>query len=135
VYLLDTMVVSERSKSRPDAQVRSWLNALPPDEQFVSALSLAEITYGVARLPPGSARLRLEAWSNALRPFFGARILSVDLPTAERWARQRIATGRTVAVVDSLIAATAHVHGLTVATRNERDFHDLGVRVVNPWLP
>ena len=133
MYLLDTMVVSERSKSRPDPRVRTWLSELPTGQQYVSALSLGEIAFGVERLPPGVNKQRLRMWAAALRPFFANRILAVDLAAAERWASQRVAAARSVAVVDGLIAATAHTRGLIVATRNERDFLDLGVRVVNPW--
>jgi toxin FitB len=133
VFLLDTMVLSERAKSRPDPRVRAWQGALRPAQQYASVLSLGEIAYGVERLPTGATKKRLQLWSNALRPFFGSRILPVDLRAAERWAHQRVTLGRSVAIVDALIAATAYVHGLTVATRNERDFLDLGVRVVNPW--
>jgi toxin FitB len=134
VFLLDTMVVSERTKTRPDPSVRAWIAALAPETQFVSALTMGEISFGVHRLPSGSQKQRLQTWFDALGPFFAGRILPVDAAAAERWARQRIALGRSVSVVDALIAATAHVRGLTVATRNERDFVDLGVRVVNPWL-
>lgn len=134
MFLLDTMVVSERAKSRPDARVLAWTSAVPATQQYVSALSLGEIVFGVERLPLGPNKQRLQAWSAALPHFFASRVLAVDLAAAERWARQRIAVGRTVAVVDALIAATAYAHGLTVATRNERDFLDLGVRVINPWL-
>lgn len=134
MFLLDTMVVSERAKSRPDARVRAWTDALPATQQYVSALSLGEIFFGVERLPHSASKQRLQAWSAALPHFFANRVLPVDLAAAERWARQRIVVGRSLAVIDALIAATAYAHGLTVATRNERDFLDLGVRVINPWL-
>lgn len=127
------MVVSESSKSRPDVRVRDWLRALAPEQQYVSALSLGEIAYGVERLPQGANKQRLQGWSRALRPFFANRILAADLAVADRWSAQRVVIGRSVSVIDSLIAATAQAHDLIVATRNERDFLDLGVRVINPW--
>jgi len=134
MFLLDTVVLSEGTKARPDTRVLNWRRTLPPAHQFVSALSLGEIAYGVRRLAPNAQKQRLLAWYTAMTQFFSGRILPLDVEAAERWADQRIAAQRSVAVIDSLIAATAYAHGLTVATRNERDFADFGVRVVNPWL-
>jgi toxin FitB len=135
VFILDTMVVSERTKPRPNASVRAWLNTLEPASQFVSAISIGEISFGIRRMGSGRDKRRLEAWlSGELIPLFAGRILSVDVQVAERWGILRHEVGRSLSAADSLIGATALVHGLAVATRNERDFDDLGVRVINPWL-
>jgi predicted nucleic acid-binding protein len=134
VFILDTMVVSERTKPRPDANVRAWLNTIEPASQFISAISVGEISFGIRRMPAGRDKQRLEAWLDGeLIPLFAGRILSVDLQVARRWGALRHEVGRSLSAADSLIGATAFVHGLAVATRNERDFADLGVRVVNPW--
>jgi len=128
------MVVSEQIKSRPSAQVTSWTRGVAPEAQFVSALSLGEILYGIRRLPPGARRDRLIVWHREmLTPFFASRILPVDVPVADVWAGMRAQSRRTPSAVDSLIAATALTYGLTLVTRNERDFAGLGVRVLNPW--
>lgn len=128
------MVVCERTKPRPNAHVRAWLNTLEPASQFISAISIGEIRFGVHRMPPGRDRQRLEAWlSGELIPFFAGRILPVDLPVAERWGVLRHDVRRSLSAADSLIGATALVHGFAVATRNLSDFEDFGLRVIDPW--
>lgn len=135
MFILDTMVVSERTKPKPNPNVRAWLNTIEPASQFLSAISIGEISFGIRRMAPGRDKRRLEAWlSGELVPLFAGRILSVDLHMAERWGVLRHEVGRSLSAADSLIGATALVHSLAVATRNERDFLDLGVRVINPWL-
>ena len=134
MFLLDTMVVCERTKSRPRASVLAWLKNADPAQQFVSALTIGEIRYGVRRMPPNQHRSRLETWvAQELTPFFAGRVLPVDERVADRWGALRADAARALPLVDSLIAATALVHNLTIASRNERDFAGLGVRVVNPW--
>ncbi|MES1197539.1 MAG: type II toxin-antitoxin system VapC family toxin [Pseudomonadota bacterium] len=133
MFLLDTVVVSERTKPRPNPKVSTWLAGLDPQSQFLSVITIGEIRYGVERLPSSANKLRLERWFAELTPFFVGRVLSVDLDVAERWGELRHQVRRTISATDSLIAATADVHNLIVATRNTRDFADLGVRVVNPW--
>jgi toxin FitB len=134
VFILDTMVVSERTKTRPDPNVRAWLDALEPQQQFISVITVGEIRFGIDRMPAGSHQRRLEIWFDELVPFFTGRIIPVDLAVAKRWGRLRHDAGRSVSAADGLIGATAHVHNLAVATRNEHDFSDFGVRVINPWL-
>jgi predicted nucleic acid-binding protein len=135
LYLLDTMVVSEGARQHSSPVVRAWLNNLDPEAQFISVLSLGEIEFGIARLPPTANKRRLETWCTALAPFFAGRILAVDKAVTACWGQRRARARRCLSVVDALIAATALAHGLAVATRNERDFADLGVRVINPWSP
>ena len=133
MFILDTMVVSERTKSRPDSNVSAWLNGLDPQQQFISVITVGEIRFGIDRMPAGSHRRRLEIWFDELVPFFTGRILPVDLEVGKRWGRLRHDAGRSISAADGLIGATAHVHNLAVATRNEYDFSDFGLRVVNPW--
>jgi predicted nucleic acid-binding protein len=125
--------VSEPTKSRPDPAVCAWLNTIDPNIQFISVVTIGEIRFGVERLPVGPSKRRLEAWLERLKLMFAGRILPVELAVAERWGRLRQEVGRSLSVADALIGASALVHGLRVATRNEWDFKDFGLDVVNPW--
>ena len=109
------------------------------DEQlFFSVVSLGEIFKGLTILPESKRRQQLQRWiDETLRPWFEGRILPVSEPIAERWgilAGECQLKGRPLKVADGLIAATALEHGLTVVTRNVKDFSDLNVRVFNPWI-
>lgn len=107
-----------------------------PEKVYVSVISLGEVLFGIRRLPIGSRRARLATWyKDVLTPFYAERILSVDETVADVWAGVRVSRRSTPSPTDSLIAATALAHDLTMATRNERHFTGLGVRVVNPWTP
>lgn len=138
MFLLDTPVLSESSKRRPDPAVTEWLNAQDPSSVFLSILTFGEIQKGVSKREEGLERERLASWIEAALEEFAEQILAIDLETALLWgeisgtAQRR---GRTVPVVDSLIAATALRHRLTVATRNVDDFVACGVPVLNPWDP
>jgi predicted nucleic acid-binding protein len=136
MFLLDTNVVSEPSKPRPNPSVLAWLEAQSSSHLFISVLTLGEIAYGVDRLPQGERRERLLGWQAGLHQRqFAGRTLDVTRNIALDWARMEVVAGRTLSAFDALIAATARVNDLTLATRNERDFLRLGVRVINPWAP
>ncbi len=132
-YLLDTNVVSELVRTRPDEQVVAWLGGLRTAQIYLSVLTVGEIRTGVQRLMSRDAAraTALETWVHGLEETYGDRILPVTLEIAQRWPVVHAA--RPLPVVDSLLAATALAHGLTVATRNTRDFVDSGVPVVNPF--
>jgi toxin FitB len=136
-FLLDTNVVSEWAKPRPDLSVVRWLDDVDEDSVYLSSLTLGELRQGVDALAPGRRRDQLDQWLAVNLPErFAARVLAVDATVAERWGSLRASaarSGRTLPVVDSLIAATALEHGLAVVTRNVRDFQDVGVRLVDPW--
>ncbi|WP_419933776.1 type II toxin-antitoxin system VapC family toxin [Candidatus Palauibacter sp.] len=136
-WLLDTNVVSELRKDRPDPGVRSWSGARSADSLFLSEVALAEIRYGIERRAQDEFREELELWlERTLRPWFAGRILPVDedVWVAWRWMVQRgREEGITFSQPDLVIAATAEVHGLVVCTRNEGDFVRAGVPVFNPW--
>jgi hypothetical protein len=136
-YLLDTNVISEWVKPRPDAGVVSWLDAADEDALHLSVLAFAEIRLGIELLPQGRKRSRLRAWlDDDLAARFEGRIIDIDRAIAEAWA-QIVAHGRARGgrppVLDAFLAATALVHGMTLVTRNERDLADLHVPVLNPW--
>ena len=135
-HLLDTNVISELRKParRADAGVRAWVADHTPSELYLSAITVLEVEVGIGRIarrdPVQGERLR--AWlDDELLDSFAGRILSVDVPVARRAARLHVPDPRPER--DALIAATAGVHGLTVVTRNVRDFAALDVAIVNPW--
>jgi toxin FitB len=137
-FLLDTNVISEFNRiGRPNEHVSQWLDAAPPDSLYVSVITLAEIQFGVELLQPSKRRAQLEEWiEREFNNWFIGRLLPVDGDIVRLWAvlsadRQR--KGRPLAQFDGLIAATALKHGLTLATRDEDDFRDLGMDVFNPW--
>ncbi len=134
MYLVDTNVVSELAKPRPNSNVQRWAS-VEIGTAFISAMTIGEIIKGIERLAPGTRRATLEAWLGTLSSqAFKARLLPIDEIIGAEWGRLCVAARRTLPCADSLLAATARVHNLVVATRNERDFADFGVRVVNPWL-
>jgi predicted nucleic acid-binding protein len=136
-FLLDTNVVSEWTKARPDPGVVQWLDAADEDRVFVSVVTLAELRRGVTRLRDGTRRRLLEQWlGHEVIARFASRIIPVDDAIADCWGRiiaDREASGRPMSVMDGLIAATAEYHDLTLVTRNSSDFDPLRNRLLNPW--
>jgi predicted nucleic acid-binding protein len=133
-YLLDTNVLSETRKRQPEAGVANWIAATPPDRLHVSVLTLAEIEQGIARVRGRGDQNRasaLERWLRDVQAGFEDRVLPVALPVAAAWGRQQYT--RPLPVIDALLAATARVHGLTVVTRNVKDFELAGIQVLNPF--
>jgi predicted nucleic acid-binding protein len=133
-YLLDTDVISETAKRLPAESVLAFLRGVPGEQIFLSALTLGELRLGARRLGARNAltAAALGGWVDAMKQQYAEQILSLDAAVCEQWAAWS-AVGRSRPVVDTLIAATAAVHGLTLVTRNVRDVGDLPVRVVNPW--
>jgi toxin FitB len=136
-FLLDTNVVSEWVKPRPDSGVAAWLAEVDEDSVFLSVVSLAELRYGIERMPRGSRRTRLDAWLRDELPLrFEGRILSIDERVADAWGQvvaQRESAGCPIAAMDALIAALANVYDMHLVTRDESDFASTVQRIVNPW--
>lgn len=133
-YLLDTNVLSELRKPRPAAGVTNWIAATPPWQLHVSVLTLGEIEQGISRIRgrgDHEQAVAFEGWLRDLVLGFADRILPVTLSVASAWRRQQ--HGQPLPVIDGLIAATAKVNGLTVVTRNVKDFERSGVEVLNPF--
>ena len=131
-YLLDTNLVSEWTKPRPNAGVIEWLAQVDEDDVFLSVVTFAELRHGIERLPAGRRRKGLDAWLRSELPQrFEGRIVLIDGAIADEWGR--LSAIRTIPVADGLLAATAKVHGLTLATRNETDVAGLGAEVLNPF--
>ena len=136
-YLLDTNVVSEWTRPRPNPHVVRWLADVDEDRVYLSVLTVAEIERGVRLLPASRKRDRLAAWlTHDLTDRFAGRILTVTVEVAREWGAVSARTeraGRPMGAMDAFFAATALVGGLCLVTRNEDDFASSGVRVFNPW--
>jgi toxin FitB len=134
-WLLDTNVICEPGKRRPNIKVVAWLDALTECDCALSVLTLGEIEKGVHAFPPGPERRKRDQALGALRQRFAGRILSVDDPVVAKWGElmgDAEREGHPLPAVDNLLAATAVVHGLTLATRDTGDIAP-GVRVFNPF--
>lgn len=133
-YLLDTNVVSELVRRRPEPRVITWFEALPDEALYLSVLTLGEIRKGVEQLKASRRRERLRTWlEHDLVDWFGPRLLSIDHAVADRWGRLLARCGRPVPAIDSLLAATALCHGLRLVTRNLNHFAFPGLEVISPW--
>jgi len=133
-YLLDTNVLAETRKRQPAAGVAEWIAATPPDRMHISVLTLGEIEQGIARSRSRGDHdqaAALERWLHDLQAGFDDRILPVSLPVATAWGRRP--QKQPLPAIDALIAATAQVHGLTMVTRNVKDFEPAGIPVLNPF--
>ena len=136
-FLLDTNVVSEWTRPRPDPGVVAWLAEADEDRTFISVITVTELRYGIDRLAPGVRRRRLDDWLRddlALR--FEGRVLSVDAAIADVTGKimaRRDALGRPIGTMDAFIAATAEFHDLTLVTRNVADFEPSAMKIVSPW--
>jgi predicted nucleic acid-binding protein len=137
VIVLDTNVVSELMRSRADARVVAWVDELPAGEVYLTAITTAELRYGVARLPEGSRRTDLaDRVARMIEDDFAGRVLPFDDDAAAHFAdvaAARERAGRRVTTADTQIAAICRSHGAELATRNTRDFVHTGVQLVDPW--
>lgn len=136
-YLLDTNILSELRRPRPEAKVVAFVSAQPLESLFVSAVTLAEIRFGIELVEDVHKRSALHDWlQQQLRPMFENRVLPVSEDIMFKW-RLLVETGRkvghTFAQPDLIIAATALHHGLAVVTRDIGGFEKVGVPLVNPW--
>jgi toxin FitB len=136
MYMLDTCVFSEFSRKQPHESVLVWANTIKESDQYLSCLVLGELLHGVLRLPDGLKKKELQHWVESLSITHHRRIISVDSNVGREWAvlvSRLEAQGVKPPVMDSLIAASALAHGLTLVTRNVADFQSMGVRLLNPW--
>jgi predicted nucleic acid-binding protein len=138
MYVLDTNVISEFRKAsigKADRQVAAWANSVPLESMFLSSVCILEMELGTLMMERRDAMQGaiLRAWlEDFVLPSFAERILVVDTPVALRGAALQVPNPRSYR--DVLIAATALVHGMTVVTRNVKDFKDTGVALLNPWI-
>ena len=137
MILLDTNVVSEAMRARPDEAVVAWLNEQAAEKLFLSAVTIGEITYGLRILPDGQRRSGLrERFEGFVALAFEGRVLAYDEAAARLCGEllgDRREHGRPLSLADAQIAAIARRHHLAVATRNVRDFAECGLEVLNPF--
>ncbi len=134
--LLDTNVLSELVRPKPDPKVQTFVRA--QTDPLISALTIDELVFGAERASDPARRAKLIAWVAAIQSQFAGRIVDIDANVAEQAGRLRAnsaSRGANTDAIDALIAACAIVRGAAVATRNVRDFAPLGVSVVDPWTP
>jgi len=137
VIALDTNVISELARREPDPGVLAWLDSLEVSDVVTTAVTAAELRYGIARLPAGHRKQALEAVAaSILTEDFQGRVRPFDERASVRYAdivtgRERI--GRPIGVADAQIAAICRDLGATLATRNTADFEDTGIDLIDPW--
>ena len=137
MILLDTNVVSEAMKPLPNSQVLGWLNMQAAETLFVSSITFAELLFGVAAMPQGQRKLRLEETVDGLADMYKGRILGFDLDTAKTYAQLAAlakSKGQGFTTADGYIAAIAASKRMIVATRDTAPFAAVGLEVINPWL-
>jgi predicted nucleic acid-binding protein len=136
-WLLDTNILSELRRLKPEPKVLTFIAGHPLDQLYISAVTLAELRFGIELLSEGRRRDELNDWlTQKIRPMFDKRVLSVTEDIMFRWrivVEQGRKAGYTFSQPDLIIAATALHHGLTMVTRDRSDFERAGVPVVNPW--
>ena len=136
-YLLYTCLVSELVKREPNQKVAAWIDERDEQGLFLSVLTMGELQKGISKLADGDRKVKLQSWLEyELVERFEGRILGVDLDTALAWGRlqgEAEQKGVTLPVMDSLIAATATAHGLSVVTRKVKDLERCSAKVFNPW--
>ena len=136
-FLLDTNIISELVKPKPEANVTEWVENIDESLLYLSVFTLGEIRRGIAALPQSRRRATLEAWLDKdLRARFDGRILVIDQEVADRWGLLTSAarnSGIVLPVIDGLLAATALEHNLTLVTRDTGQIPSMGVAVFNPW--
>ena len=138
MIVVDTNVVSELMRPSPAAQVREWVSAQAPNELCTTAITVAEIRYGLARLADGRRKQSLQAAATELFAAFTDYIQPFDAPAAIWYATivaHRDRLGLPIDGFDAQIAAICRTRGATLATRNAKDFRETGIDIIDPWRP
>ncbi|MGK2959589.1 MAG: type II toxin-antitoxin system VapC family toxin [Acidimicrobiales bacterium] len=136
MIILDTNVVSELMRPEPSAVVKHWLLARPGRELYTTAISLAEVLYGIEKLPDGRRKDLLRSTANDVFDAFEDHVLAFDVDAAEEYARlvdTRQRLGRPIDGFDAQIASICRTHLAPLATRNVKDFQQTGIDIIDPW--
>jgi predicted nucleic acid-binding protein len=135
--LLDTCVISELIKPKPNSKVIKWLRSCRDESLFLSSLTLGEIQKGISRLPNSRKKIKFQNWLDSeLIQRLDERVLGIDFKVAQKWGEIQASSeiaGIKMPVIDSLIASIGIVFDMTVVTRNTADMKNSGVRLFNPW--
>lgn len=132
-YLLDTCMISELTSNQPNQKVVAWIDNEDDARLYLSVITIGEIQRGIMRLPESRRRTELDEWlREGLLVRFNGRILPLTVDIMLTWGNLT-AAGRTLPAVDSMIAAIAICHNLTLVTRNVKDFDGTDVKILNPW--
>jgi len=136
-WLLDTNILSELRRPKPEQKVVAFVAGCPLDQLYISAVTLAEIRFGIELVGEPNRRADLNDWlTNKVRPMFGERVLQITEDIMLKWrllVEEGRKTGHTFSQPDLIIAATAIHHGLTLVTRDRSDYDKTRVPVINPW--
>lgn len=136
-YLLDTCVISELKKLKPNSNVVKWINSQKEENLFLSVFTIAEIQKGISKLPDSDKKEKLQLWlDNDLQQRFFGRILEINIEVASCWGiiqGKAELNGKKMSVIDGLIAATGIINNCIVATRNVTDMVESGCIIFNPW--
>jgi predicted nucleic acid-binding protein len=137
-FLLDTNVLSEMRKPKPDANVFNWLNTTDESRIFISVASIAEIERGIASMEPGRRKSEIDHWfREGMLRRFEDRIIQIGPTVALAWGQlvaEAKRRGFGLSLMDAALAATAQIHSLCLVTRNVKDFQRLDVLIKNPWI-
>lgn len=137
-WLLDTNIISELRRTKPEPKVAAFVRSQPLEVLYVSAVTLAEIRFGIELLPDATRRSELNDWlAHKVRPMFEQRVLAITEDIMFKWRlllEEGRKTGHTFSQPDLIIAATAQHHGLTVVSRDTKDYTAAKVEVFNPWI-
>lgn len=133
-YLLDTNVLSEFIKKKPNIQVLKWFDDIPDHAFFVSVLSIGEIQKGIEKLEHAPKKEKIKLWlEQDIIEFFENRILPISADVAISWGKLLNRIHRPAPAIDSLLAATCLHHNLSLLTRNTKDFEHFNIEIINPW--
>ncbi len=136
MIVVDTNVISEMLRPAPDASVHAWAFATPSADLFTTSITLAEVRYGIERLPDGRRRDQLSDTAEEVFAAFESRVLPFDAAATRRYAvimDRRDRLGRPITAFDAQIASICQAAGASLATRNTRDFTDTGIDLIDPW--
>ena len=133
-YLLDTNIISELKRPKPNQQVLDWFSTVPKESLYLSVMTLGEIRKGINKLPDGQKKQALTNWLEKDIPlWFDSRLLTIDIGVADYWGQLQAQLTRPLPAIDSLIAATALYHNLCLVTRNVNDFDYPNLNLLNLW--